>query len=273
MYDSFGFACQDCQYLEQAVLPDSVMEIGPYAFADDIRLEKIVIPASLRQWDQSVIRRCPGLREIENRSGLVCGVYRYDKCIIWFVEGKEVKAIPGHTMGTAVGKKIPIQYDLDGGTACGTLPRHFQFGNEMELPDCVKKKGYEFICWCDDKLGFLADRIEPGRKKAAVFAMWFLTYTVESRKKGEVTITVDATGANDSYEGFDIRYSVSDDMSHARYLPNGIVEKGSRTVKNLKSGETYYFQLGGWGDAEWVEESEVSMNDQDWMGKRKVVVK
>lgn len=67
--------------MEQAVLPDFVTEIGPYAFRDDIRLEKIVIPASLRQWDRSVIRRCPGLREIENHSGLVCEAYQYDKCI------------------------------------------------------------------------------------------------------------------------------------------------------------------------------------------------
>lgn len=55
--------------------------IGPYVFGDDIRLEKSVISAFLRQWDQSVIRRCPGLREIENHSGLVCEAYQYDKCI------------------------------------------------------------------------------------------------------------------------------------------------------------------------------------------------
>lgn len=29
-------------------------------------------------------------------------------------------------------------------------------------------------------------------------------------------------------EGADIRYSASEDMSHACYLPNGIVEKSSR---------------------------------------------
>ena len=86
-------------------------------------------------------------------------------------------------------------------------------------------------------------------------------------------ITVDTTGSCSGYEGFDIRYSASEDMSHALYLPEGIINKGSRKVENLKSGETYYFQVGGWGDSEWTEEDDDSLNDQDWMGKRKVVVK
>lgn len=266
-------AFEGCQFLEQALLPDSVEEIGAYAFEDDIRLEKIVIPSSLLRWDKTAVRRCPGLKEVENHSGLSCEMYRFDECITWLVNGKEVKAIPARNTGSALGAEKPVRYDLNGGKAYGVLPRYFQFGTEIKLPDCVKKKGCEFICWCDDKLGFLVDRIEPGRKKASVSALWFQTYTVESRKKGEVMVTVDTTGSHSGYEGFDIRYSASKDMSNAMYLPDGIINKGSGKVKNLKSGETYYFQLGGWGDSEWAEEADDSQNDQDWMGKRKVVVK
>ena len=266
-------AFEGCQFLKQALLPDSLEEIGAYAFEDDIRLEKIVIPSSLLQWDKSAIRRCPSLKEVENHSALSCEMYRFGKCITWLVNGKEVKTIPARNTGSAVGAKKPVYYDLNGGKACGILPQYYQFGTEIKLPDCVKKKGHEFICWCDDKLGFFVDTIEPGRKKASVSALWFRTYTVESRKKGEVMITVDTTGSCSGYEGFDIRYSASEDMSHALYLPEGIINKGSRKVENLKSGETYYFQLGGWGDSEWTEEDDDSLNDQDWMGKRKVVVK
>lgn len=189
------------------------------------------------------------------------------------MEGKEVKAVPAGKTGVAEGDHIEIRYDLDGGVADGTLPRYFEFGTEMKIPGRVKKKGYEFVCWCENTSGFFMDTIEPGRKKASVFALWFRTYTVESRKKGEVTITVDTTGSHSGYEGFDIRYSENKNMSHAVYLSEGIVEKGSRTVKNLKSGQTYYFQIGAWGDAEWVEEDDNSLNDQDWIGMRKVVVK
>lgn len=266
-------AFASCCFLEQALLPDSVEEIGAYAFRDDIRLKKIVIPASLLRWDQSAIRSCFGLKEVENHSALSCDMYRFGKYVTWRVEEKEVKAIPGGKTGMAEGAEITIQYDLDGGVADGMLPRYFQFGTEMKIPGCVKKEGYEFICWCENTLGFFMDTIEPGRKKAAVFALWFRAYTVESRKKGEVTITVDTTGSYSGYEGFDIRYSANKDMSHAVYLPKGIVEKGSRTAKNLKSGQIYYFQIGGWGDSEWVEESDNSLNDQDWIGMRKVVVK
>ncbi len=266
-------AFEGCQFLKQALLPDSLEEIGAYAFEDDIRLEKIVIPSSLLQWDKSAIRRCPSLKEVENHSALSCEMYQFGKCITWLVNGKEVKKIPARNTGSAVGTKIPVCYDLNGGKACGILPQYYQFGTEIKLPDCVKKKGHEFICWCDDKLGFFVDTIEPGRKKASVAALWFRTYTVESRKKGEVMITVDTTGSCSGYEGFDIRYSASEDMSHALYLPEGIINKGSRKVENLKSGDTYYFQVGGWGDSEWTEEADDAMNDQDWMGKRKVVVK
>lgn len=265
-------AFESCCFLEQALLPDSVEEIGACAFEDDIRLKKIIIPASLLDWDQSVTRRCFGLKEVENHSGLSCDVYRFGKRITWRVEGKEVKAIPEGKTGTAEGAQIEIRYDLDGGVADGTLPRYFEFGTEMKIPGRVKKKGYEFVCWCENTFGFFMDTIEPGRKKASVFALWFRTYTVESRKKGEVTITVDTTGSYSGYEGFDIRYSENKDMSHAVYLSEGIMEKGSRTVKNLKSGQTYYFQIGAWGDAEWVEDDD-SLNDQDWIGMRKVVVK
>lgn len=106
-----------CENLRQVVLPDSVSEIGLMAFSGCSRLKKLVLPASLSSWDVLVVNDCPALREVVNNSRLSCEIPGYKKYVTWKVGKKDTRVIPPGKTGKAVGKKIPIQFDLMKGRA------------------------------------------------------------------------------------------------------------------------------------------------------------
>lgn len=251
-----------CENLRQVILPDSVSEIGALAFSDCTRLKKIVLPKSLSSWDTLVLDGCPGLREVVNRSEIPCRIPNYKKYITWKVGKKKTRVIPPGKTGRSVGKRIPIQYDLMGGRALGKLPKSYRFGEEVILPECVKRDGYVFMGWCMSIYDSVT-RIEPGQKRAKLFATWY-KYKVESKKSGTATVTFDSTEAPVSFWDHAIRYSLHKNMKDRQIVIRNEMKKGKVTIRGLWPGRTYYFQICGVTDGD--------CPFKKWKAKRKVSI-
>lgn len=250
-----------CDNLRQVVLPDTVTEIGYSAFSDCAQLKRIVLPASLSSWDITVVEYCPALREVVNRSQLSCEIPWYKKYVTWKVGKKETRIIPPGKTGKSVGKKIPIRFNLMGGKAVGKLPESYRFGEEVKLPNCVKRDGYVFMGWST----FMYDsitKIEPDQKKAEFYATWY-KYKVESKKKGTATVTFDSTEAYLKFWDHAIRYSNNKNMDYYSIVYCD-KRKGKVTIRNLWPGRTYYFQICGVIDGDYPFEK--------WKAKRKVSI-
>lgn len=254
-------AFSGCEDLQQIVLPDTVTEIGMCAFAECPQLKKIVLPKSLSNWDISVAKYCPALREIVNRSQISCKIPWYKKYVTWKVGEKETRVIPPGKTGKSVGKTIPIKFHLMGGNAVGKLPKSYRFGEEVKLPECVKRKGYVFMGWCTSMYDSI-QKIEIGQKKAEFYATWY-KYKVESKKSGTATVTFDSTEAVLSFWDQAIRYSTNKNMKDwdIVYCPK---KKGKMTIRNLWPGRTYYFQICGKIDGD--------LPYRNWRAKRKVSI-
>lgn len=250
-----------CENLRQVVLPDSVSEIGLMAFSGCSRLKKLVLPASLSSWDVLVVNDCPALREVVNNSRLSCKIPGYKKYVTWKVGKKETRVIPPGKTGKVIGKTIPIQFDLMKGRAVGKLPKSYRFGEEVKLPDCVKRDGYVFMGWSTSMYDSVT-KVEPGQKKAKFYATWY-KYKVESKKRGTVTVTFDSTEAALIFWDHAIRYSMHKNMKE-REIVYCDKKKGKVTIWNLWPGRTYYFQICGVPDGD--------MPYTNWKAKRKVSI-
>ncbi len=264
--DAFAY----CSHLREMNLPDSVQTIGSDAFYKCNQLEKLTVPKSLKEWPDA-IGSCPSLKTIENHSDVPVEICQYKKYISWIVDGKKTTTIgPGKT-GTASAKKMPLKYYLHGGTATGDLPDCYTFGTNFKLPDCVEKKGWQFMGWLVD-YEETCDYIVAGRKTKSVEAIW-MQYELKSTKPGTVTATLIDDSSYFEYavgcaetmaeleEGFDDEYD-----PRVHFFPFDPPEKNNynMTIKGLESGKTYYFLLAG-ADDQYI----------DWLPRsvQKVVVK
>ena len=250
-----------CENLKQVVLPDSVSEIGQMAFAGCTRLKKIVLPASLSSWDILVVDGCPALREVVNNSQLSCKIPWYKEYVTWKVGKKKTRVIPPGKTGKSVGKKMPIQFDLMDGKAVGELPKSYRFGEEVKLPNCVKREGYVFMGWSSSMYDSIT-KVEPGQKKAKFYATWY-KYKVESKKRGTATVTFDSTEAVLIFWDHAVRYSMNKNMKD-REIVYCNKRKGKVTIRNLWPGRTYYFQICGKIDGD--------LPYKKWKAKRKVSI-
>ncbi len=116
-----------------------------------------------------VVNDCPALREVVNNSRLSCKIPGYKKYVTWKVGKKETRVIPPGKTGKSIGKKIPIRLDLMKKKAVGKLPKSYRFGEEVKLPDCVKRDGYVFMGWStsmyeEDRLELEGGHIMNGNK-------------------------------------------------------------------------------------------------------------
>lgn len=255
-----------CDNLRQIVLPHSVTEIGSRAFQSCPRLKKIVLPSSLRNWNVNMVKNCPALREVVNNSQLLCKIPWYKKYVTWKVGKKKTRVIPPGKTGKSVGKKIPIQFDLMDGKAVGKLPKSYRFGEEVKLPNCVKREGYVFMgwssmCWSLSTYDSIT-KVEPGQKKAKFYATWY-KYKVESKKRGTATVTFDSTEAVLIFWDHAVRYSMNKNMKD-REIVYCNKRKGKVTIRNLWPGRTYYFQISGKIDGD--------LPYKKWKAKRKVAI-
>lgn len=250
-----------CDKLRQIVLPHSVTEIGSRAFQSCPRLTKIVLPASLRSWNINVVKNCPALREVVNNSQLSCKIPWYKEYVTWKVGKKKTRVIPPGKTGKSVGKKMPIQFELMDGKAVGELPKSYRFGEEVKLPNCVKREGYVFMGWSSSMYDSIKN-VEPGQKKAKFYATWY-KYKVESKKRGTATVTFDSTEAVLIFWDHAVRYSMNKNMKD-REIVYCNKRKGKVTIRNLWPGRTYYFQISGKIDGD--------LPYKKWKAKRKVAI-
>ncbi len=208
-----------------------------------------------------VVNDCPALREVVNNSRLSCKIPGYKKYVTWKVGKKETRVIPPGKTGKSIGKKIPIRLDLMKKKAVGKLPKSYRFGEEVKLPDCVKRDGYVFMGWSTSMYDSVT-KVEPGQKKAKFYATWY-KYKVESKERGTATVTFDSTEAALIFWDHAIRYSINKNMKE-REIVYCDKKKGKVTIRNLWPGRTYYFQICGVPDGD--------MPYINWKAKRKVSV-
>lgn len=140
----------ECIALESVTIPDYVTEIGQQAFDRAENLKEITFGKSLAVIPEKVFADCLRLRKIVNHSStsfnfLKIGVVT--KRVTWYANGaKAVDISPGTTV-TGEGKQYKIRYVMKGTKVKGTLPKSFRYGEKVELPDQVTKKGYIFVGW------------------------------------------------------------------------------------------------------------------------------
>ena len=252
----------NCFSFKQIVIPDSVTEIRRRAFCHCDNLEKLVLPASLKIWNQSATKCCPKLHTIVNRSNLSCQIYDFDGYRIWKTNKKRIKKVPAKKTAVATGKKIKIIYKLDGGKKTGKLPKYYEYGTILRIPQNIKKNGYIMAGWdCWDLKAKDADGtyesvdwrsyLGPVVREPEMHPIW-LKYSAGNTKKGTVELKVgDPEYVNDDggYYHYIVRYSDYKNMKNAksRYI-SGYPAKA--IFRRLKKGKIYYFQVGPLYDSE-----------------------
>ena len=245
-----------CASLKNVTIPDSVMEIKNQAFCYCENLQKLVLPASLQTWKKNVTECCPKLKTIVNRSRLSCQIYDFDGYRIWKTNGKPVKKVPAQKTAVSKGKKLKITYELEGGRITEKLPKYYEYGTTLRIPQTLKKKGCVMAGWTfddekpNDKDGIYesVDRrlyIGPVTRKPVAYPIW-LEYSAANTRKGTVELKIgDPEYVHDDggYYTYIVRYSEHKNMKNAKSIKiSGYPAKAA--FRNLKKGMSYYFQVG-----------------------------
>ncbi len=266
--------------LKTIEIPDSVTIIGKGAFSDCDSLKKLVLPASLKSWKKGIAQDCPSLSTIKNRSKVTCHLDNCEGWRIWKVNGKKTRVLPKKKTARARGKKIPITYDLAGGKRTGKLPKYYEYGTKLKLPDTVKRNGYEFFGWYGEDNRLLTtlyyidqdtfeytngedDRIKL--KKIKLTPCWF-KFELLNNKEGTVQITLDGSKNRIPIVMYEVQYSEFEDMSSA-YSESLLDVRNKKTVMeitNMQRGKVYYFEFKTREEREFERDS--------WMGKKKIQV-
>lgn len=245
-----------CVSFKNVTIPDSVTEIKNQAFCYCENLQKIVLPASLQTWKKNVTERCPKLKTIVNRSRLSCQIYDFDGYRIWKTNGKPVKNVPAKKTAVSKGKKLKITYELEGGQITEKLPKYYEYGTTLRVPQTLKKKGCVMAGWTfddekpNDKDGIYesVDRrlyLGPVTRKPVAYPIW-LEYSAGNTRKGTVELKIgdpEYVHDDDGYYTYIVRYSEHKNMKNAKSIKiSGYPAKA--TFRNLKKGMSYYFQVG-----------------------------
>ena len=271
--------------LKTIVIPDSVTSIGKGAFSDCDSLKKLALPASLKSWKKGIAQDCPSLSKIKNRSKVTCHLDDCEGWRIWKVNGKKTRVLPKNKTARARGKKIPITYDLAGGKRTGKLPKYYEYGTKLRLPNTVKRKDYEFFGWYSEerhKTSFESSRYplyyidfdsfeytdgedERKLKEIKLSPCWF-KFELLNNKEGTVQITLDGSKNRIPIVMYEVQYSEFEDMSSA-YSESLLDVRNKKTVAeitNMQRGKVYYFEFKTREEREFERDS--------WMGKKKIQV-
>lgn len=139
-----------CESLVRVKIPDSVIMIGSQAFDYTRNLKEITLGKNLVKIPERAFQESLRLRKIVNRSNTPFSFSKIGvvtKRVTWHENGGKATDIsPGKTL-TGQGKKYKLRYALDGAKVNGKLPKSFRYGDIVEFPGKVTKKGYLFAGW------------------------------------------------------------------------------------------------------------------------------
>lgn len=265
-------AFEDCPSLKKLLIPDQVTDMEKDAFRDCGTLQTVQLPKQLkRSCGAPSFEGNYGLRKVINHSCLTLPVDTQEGNLTWKVNGKTVKKVAAGKTARIIPKKFRIRYKMNGAVLKGRKITSYEFGDIVNLPASVTKKGYIFYGWDYSSDYFTEDVPDFSEDMPAygdvTVTPQFIRFQLRQDKKRTVRATVDSSKARNSIEDVVIRYFTNPKKKNtAPYKCRYSSSKNITTLvfPKLKRGQRYYFEVCFPNtDSDW-EEDEKSY----WMPRR-----
>jgi len=266
----------NCNKVNNVVFPDSVETIGSSIFKSCDNLKDIVIGENAINVSKKMLKDCPTVKKIVNNSDKAVWLDDAKGNRAWYVKKKKVKKVPAGKKATAKGKKYSITYNVKGGKIKEKAVKSYRYGDRVELPQNVKRKGSTFFGW-----GIKNNVLEPGRKGNYRLEAEWKIYSVKNIKGQRFKVYAqDADYMKKGYDPSDdiygVRYSEDEDMSDCKYFWRTAQNKSKDAgcSPKLEIGKTYYVEIMCVPSC--YDDIDVELEDDiigvGWTGKRKVTI-
>ena len=246
-----------CVNLKTLVIPDSVEKIEPLAFYRAYGLTKVTIGKGVKEIGNNIFLEADRVREINNFSAVSFDITqtgtKTDQ-VSWFVNGKQTKSILPFSMALGRGRKYKLSYQLNGAKVKGKLPKSYRYGDIVEFPRNVTKKGYIFSGWnIISKKKYLAGKRCMGLEDCKLDSLYdthgdrimvprFYKVKIKRKNRSSALVTADLSKLGTSYFGTILLcYSETgkDKKYKVTYREEDKHKKVKIVMKNLKKGKKY----------------------------------
>lgn len=244
-------AFEDCQSLKKLLIPDQVTNMEKNAFRDCGTLQIVQIPKQLkRSCGAPPFEGNYGLRKVINHSRLALPIDTQEGNLTWKVNGKTVKKVAAGKTAKIIPKKFRIRYKMNGAVIKGRKTTSYEFGDVVNLPTNVTKKGWIFYGW-DYSSDYFEEGVPDFPEDMPAYGdvtvtPEFIRFRLTQDKKRTVRATVDSTKAPNSIEDIVIRYFTNPKKKNSapykcKYSFNNNIN--TLVFPNLKRGQRYYFEV------------------------------
>ena len=246
-----------CVNLRNLVIPDSVEKIEPLAFYRAYGLTKVTIGKGVKEIGNNIFLEADRVREINNLSAVSFDITqtgtKTDQ-VSWFVNAVQTKSIPPFSVAIGRGRKYKLSYQLNGAKVKGKLPRSYRYGDIVEFPRNVTKKGYIFSGWnIISRKRYLAGKRCMGLEDCKLDSLYdthgdrimiprFYKVKIKRKNRSSALVTVDLSELGTSYFGtILVCYSEAgkDKKYKVIYREEDKHKKVKIVMKNLKRGKKY----------------------------------
>ncbi len=250
-----------CLNLRTLVIPDSVEKIEPMAFYRAYGLTKVTIGKGVKEIGNSIFLEADRVREINNLSAVSFDITQTGTktdLVSWFVNGKQTKSIPPFSTALGRGRKYKLAYQLNGAKVKGKLPKSYRYGDIVEFPRNVTKKGYIFSGWnIISKKRYQAGKRCMGLEDCKLDSLYdthgdrimiprFYKVKIKRKNRSSALVTADLSELGTSYFGtILVCYSETgnDKKNKVIYREEDKHKKVKMVMKNLRKGKKYQIKF------------------------------